>query len=102
MKRYKPEEIVALLRQIEVGIANGKSISSGLHLFFGASDRPPQVNSLSFHLVQKTLVTSRLLDQRVGIHRLACTRNGLEIQCVSSNLDEHKGTIRIETLDHLG
>jgi putative transposase len=25
MKRYKPEEIVSLLRQIEVGIANGKS-----------------------------------------------------------------------------
>ena len=25
MKRYKPEEIVALLRQTEVGIANGKS-----------------------------------------------------------------------------
>jgi putative transposase len=24
-KRYKPEEIVTLLRQIEVGIANGKS-----------------------------------------------------------------------------
>ena len=24
MTRYKPEEIVALLRQIEVGIANGK------------------------------------------------------------------------------
>ena len=24
MKRYKPQEIVALLRQIEVGIANGK------------------------------------------------------------------------------
>ena len=25
MKRYKPEEIVGLLRQIEVGIVNGKS-----------------------------------------------------------------------------
>jgi hypothetical protein len=25
MKRYKPEQIVALLRQIEVEIANGKS-----------------------------------------------------------------------------
>ena len=25
MKRYKPEEIVSLLRQIEVGLANGKS-----------------------------------------------------------------------------
>jgi hypothetical protein len=24
MKRYKPEQIVTLLRQIEVGIANGK------------------------------------------------------------------------------
>jgi hypothetical protein len=25
MKRYKPEQIVTLLRQIEVGIANGKT-----------------------------------------------------------------------------
>jgi putative transposase len=25
MKRYKPEQIVTLLRQIEVGLANGKS-----------------------------------------------------------------------------
>ena len=25
MKRYKPEQIVSLLRQIEVGIANGKT-----------------------------------------------------------------------------
>jgi putative transposase len=25
MKRYKPEQIVNLLRQIEVGIANGKT-----------------------------------------------------------------------------
>jgi putative transposase len=26
MKRYKPEQIIALLRQIEVEIANGKTI----------------------------------------------------------------------------
>ena len=25
MKRYKPEQIVTLLRQVEVGIANGKT-----------------------------------------------------------------------------
>ena len=84
-------------------ILNGlATISSGLYLFIGLSDRPPQVNSLSFHLAQKTPVTSRLLDQRVGIHRLACARNGLEIQFVSSNLDEHEGAIRVETLDRLG
>jgi transposase-like protein len=29
MKRYKPEEVVSLLRQIEVALANGKSTPQG-------------------------------------------------------------------------
>jgi hypothetical protein len=30
IKRYKPEQIVTMLRQIEVGIANGKNHSTSL------------------------------------------------------------------------
>lgn len=52
--------------------------------------------------LQQTSVLSRLFDQCVGIHRLASTRNGLEIQFVSCNLDEHECAIRVETLDRLG
>ena len=37
IKRYKPEQIVTMLRQIEVGIANGKNHPTSVQ---GSRDQP--------------------------------------------------------------
>jgi len=63
IKKYKPEQIVTLLRQIEVAIANGKTCAS-------PNSHPPQ-NTLAASAAQGG--SKHLLMQRWGIQtRLPC------------------------------